>query len=278
VDLIRTRAEMQAIAHAHGRGGRRIGFVPTMGAFHGGHLSLLRAARSSCDIVVVSIFVNPLQFAPSEDFDAYPRDEERDLALARDEGVDVVFAPPVEEIYPPGHSTVVNVGPLGEVLEGAARPGHFEGVCTVVAQLFNIVEPSRAFFGQKDAQQVAVIRRMVADLFFGLELVVRPTVREMDGLALSSRNRFLDEKERRSAAALFRALKSGARLARESADPDVVAKEMWDVLRADTRVVPEYARVVDADTFEPARPGGPAILAVAARLGSTRLIDNLPIP
>jgi pantoate--beta-alanine ligase len=268
---------MQAAARAHGREGRRIGFVPTMGAFHEGHLSLMRVARSSCDIVVVSIFVNPLQFAPNEDFDAYPRDEQRDLARARDEGVDVVFAPPVEEIYARGHSTVVNVGSLGEVLEGEARPGHFEGVCTVVAQLFNIAEPSCAFFGQKDAQQVAVITRMVADLFFGLELVICPTVREPDGLAMSSRNRYLDEKDRRSAVALYRALRSGERLAAEGAALEVVGKEMWDVMGTDARVVPEYARVVDPKTFGPPRPTGPAVLAVAARVGSTRLIDNLPI-
>jgi pantoate--beta-alanine ligase len=268
---------MQAVARAHAREGRCIGFVPTMGAFHEGHLSLIRAARSSCDTVVVSIFVNPLQFAPHEDFDAYPRDEERDLARARGEGVDVVFAPPVEEIYAPGHSTVVNVGPLGKALEGEARPGHFEGVCTVVAQLFNIVEPSRAFFGQKDAQQVAVIKRMVADLFFGLELVICPTVREPDGLAMSSRNRYLDEKQRKSAVALYRALRSGERLAREGADPEVVGKEMWDVMRIDESVVPEYARVVDPETFGPPRPTGPAVLAVAARVGGTRLIDNLTI-
>ena len=273
--MIRTLSDMRAAARAHARAGGRVGLVPTMGAFHDGHLSLMRAARSSCDAVVVSIFVNPLQFGPNEDFDAYPRDAKRDLELARGEGVDVVFAPSEEEIYASDHSTVVNVGGLGAILEGDARPGHFEGVCTIVAKLFNVVEPNTAFFGQKDAQQVAVIKRMVADLCFGLEIVVCPTVREPDGLAMSSRNRFLDHEDRKRAGVLFRALKSGERLVAESADPEVVAKEMWDVMRSETRVVPEYARVVDPESFGSPRPGRPRVLAVAARVGGTRLIDNL---
>jgi pantoate--beta-alanine ligase len=248
-----------------------------MGAFHDGHLSLLRAARASCDVVVVSIFVNPLQFGPSEDFDAYPRDEERDLELARAENVDVVFAPAQEEIYTPGHVTVVNVGAIGQILEGKARPGHFEGVCTIVAKLFNVVDPATAFFGQKDAQQVAVVRRMVADLCFGVEIVDLPTVREPDGLAMSSRNRFLDQEQRKSASVLFRALKSGERLVAQSADPEVVAKEMWDVMRSQAGVAPEYARVVDPQSFGAPRPDGPFVLAVAAGIGETRLIDNLRI-
>jgi pantoate--beta-alanine ligase len=277
MDVIRTVSDMRATARAHARAGQSVGLVPTMGAFHDGHLSLMRAARSSCDAVVVSIFVNPLQFGPNEDFEAYPRDEKRDLRLARAEEVDVVFVPSEGEIYAPDHSTVVNVGPLGTILEGEARPGHFEGVCTIVAKLFNIVGPSTAFFGRKDAQQVAVVKRMVSDLCFGLEIAVCPTVREPDGLAMSSRNRFLDYTDRKSAGVLFRALKSGERLVAQSTDPEVVDKEMWDVMRSEERVVPEYARVVDPESFGPARPGGPLVLAVAARVGGIRLIDNLLI-
>jgi pantoate--beta-alanine ligase len=277
MDVIRTVSNMRATARAHARAGQSVGLVPTMGAFHDGHLSLMRAARSSCDAVVVSIFVNPLQFGPNEDFEAYPRDEKRDLRLARAEEVDVVFVPSEGEIYAPDHSTVVNVGPLGTILEGEARPGHFEGVCTIVAKLFNIVGPSTAFFGRKDAQQVAVVKRMVSDLCFGLEIAVCPTVREPDGLAMSSRNRFLDHTDRKSAGVLFRALKSGERLVAQSTDPEVVDKEMWDVMRSEERVVPEYARVVDPESFGPARPGGPLVLAVAARVGGIRLIDNLLI-
>jgi pantoate--beta-alanine ligase len=277
MDVIRTVSDMRATARAHARAGQSVGLVPTMGAFHDGHLSLMRAARSSCDAVVVSIFVNPLQFGPNEDFEAYPRDEKRDLRLARAEEVDVVFVPSEGEIYAPDHSTVVNVGPLGTILEGEARPGHFEGVCTIVAKLFNIVGPSTAFFGRKDAQQVAVVKRMVSDLCFGLEIAVCPTVREPDGLAMSSRNRFLDHTDRKSAGVLFRALKSGERLVAQSTDPEVVDKEMWDVMRSEERVVPEYARVVDPESFGPARPGGPLVLAVAARVGGIRLIDNLLI-
>ena len=275
--MIRTPSDMWAAARPHAHAGRRVGLVPTMGAFHDGHLSLLRAARASCDVVVVSIFVNPLQFGPSEDFDAYPRDEERDLELARAENVDVVFAPAQAEIYTPGHATVVNVGAIGQILEGEARPGHFEGVCTIVAKLFNIVDPATAFFGQKDAQQVAVVRRMVADLCFSVEIVVLPTVREPDGLAMSSRNRFLDQEQRKSASVLFRALKSGERLVAQNADSEVVAKEMWDVMRSQAGVAPEYARVVDPESFRAPRSDGPFVLAVAARIGETRLIDNLRI-
>jgi pantoate--beta-alanine ligase len=276
VKLIRDRAGMQRAARAERLAGRRIGFVPTMGAFHEGHLSLMRSARAAVDVIVVSVFVNPLQFGPDDDFHRYPRDEERDLELARREGVDILFAPSaVEEMYPPGHSTTVGVGRLGEVLEGEVREGHFQGVCTVVAELFNIVEPDVAFFGQKDAQQVAVVKRMVADLFFGAEIVVCPTVREQDGLAMSSRNRYLDDGQRRHATCLIRALRAGRELIEGGAGIDVVEKEMWDVMRAEEGVDPDYARAVDPDTFDAPRPGGPIVLAVAGRVGPARLIDNL---
>jgi pantoate--beta-alanine ligase len=275
VKLIRAKSEMQRESRSARAHGRRVAFVPTMGAFHDGHLSLMRAARESADVVVVSIFVNPRQFGPHEDFHGYPRDESGDLELARLEGIDIVFAPLVEDVYPEGHTTTVSVGRLGDVLEGEARPGHFRGVCTVVAELFHIVEPDVAFFGQKDAQQVAVVRRMVADLFFGLEVAVCPTVRELDGLAMSSRNRYLDADERRRAAILFRALEEGRRLAEKGAPADVVEKQMWDVMHSEEGVAPDYARVVDPDDFEALRPGRDVVLAVAARVGPTRLIDNL---
>ena len=185
------------------RPGRSVGLVPTMGAFHEGHLSLIRAARGACDVVAVSIFVNPLQFGPSEDLSSYPRDEARDLEQAKAEGVGLVFAPSAEKMFPPGHETIVSAGRLSRIFEGASRPGHFDGVCTVVAKLFNLVAPDAAFFGQKDAQQVAVIRRMVADLAFDVHIEVCETVRDHDGLALSSRNAYLAGVERERAAVLF---------------------------------------------------------------------------
>jgi pantoate--beta-alanine ligase len=277
VDLIRDKAHMHEAAQGARDVGRCIALVPTMGAFHEGHLSLIRAAREAADVVVVSIFVNPLQFGPQEDFHSYPRDEKRDLELARREEVDAVFVPSVEEMYPEGHSTSVDVGRLGEMLEGELRPGHFRGVCTVLSELFHIVGPHLAFFGQKDAQQVAVVRRIVRDLFFGLRVVVCPTIREPDGLAMSSRNRNLDADARRRAAVLFEALEAGESLALEGADWQVIEKEMWDLMRAHEGVAPDYARAVDSDTFEAPRPGRAVSLVVAARIGPTRLIDNLRI-
>ncbi len=256
------------------RSGRRIGFVPTMGALHEGHLSLVRAARSACDVVVMSIFVNPLQFGPGEDLEAYPRDEAADLELAASNGVDAVFCPPVAEIYPEGAATTVNVGTLGEVLEGEVRPGHFSGVATVLTKLFNIVEPDAAFFGQKDAQQVAVVRRMAADLFFDIEIVVCPTVRAHDGVALSSRNRYLSADERPRATALARSLEAGQEALRGAAGLEVVQRTMWEELGSEDGVQPDYAAAVDPATFGPPLPGGHILLAVAARVGSTRLIDN----
>jgi pantoate--beta-alanine ligase len=224
-----------------------VGLVPTMGAFHGGHLSLLRAARAENETVVVSLFVNPAQFSPTEDLDRYPRDEERDLRLAEAEGVDLVFAPSADELYPPGYQTWVEVEQLSNLLEGAARPGHFRGVATVCLKLFNIVRPRRAYFGQKDAQQVAVVKRMAGDLNLDLEIRVLPTVRDADGLALSSRNAYLSPEEREAARALPRAL--GAR-----------DRSLLNGLEV------EYFEEAD---FEP------RVLAAAVRVGSTRLIDNV---
>ena len=269
----RTAAELQETLEPFRRSGAVIGFVPTMGALHEGHLSLLRAARSAADVVVLSIFVNPLQFGPHEDLARYPRDEERDLELAEDEKVDVAFLPTVEEMYPPGSQVRVSAGALGDILEGAHRPGHFDGVCTVVAKLFNMVEPDLAFFGQKDAQQAIVIETMVRDLSYRTQVVVRPTVRESDGLALSSRNAYLSEEGRAAATSLYRALRAGAELvsARYPA-PDVEARMDEVLAREDVEV--DYARVVRATDLEP-WTSGPALLLVAGRIDGTRLIDNI---
>jgi pantoate--beta-alanine ligase len=228
-----------------------IGLVPTMGAYHEGHLSLFRAARAESDAVVVSLFVNPAQFGPSEDLDRYPHDEERDAAFSEQAGVDVLFVPEAEEMYPPGFQTWVEVKDLGGVLEGEFRPGHFRGVATVCLKLFNLVRPTRAYFGQKDAQQAAVIRQLVRDLNVPLEIRVLPTVRDEDGLALSSRNAFLSPEERERALVLPRAL--------ATRDP-VKARELLRPLEVD------YVEVADFD---------PKVLAAAVRVGNTRLIDNV---
>jgi pantoate--beta-alanine ligase len=274
VKVVRTIADARRAIDAL-RDGRRVGFVPTMGALHEGHLSLIRVARETCDVVVLSIFVNPLQFSPSEDLDEYPRDEHRDLEKAERERVDVVFLPSVEEMYPPGATVRVSAGALGEILEGASRPGHFDGVATVVTKLFNVIRPDVAAFGQKDAQQVAVVRSLVRDLDIGIEIHVGPTVREPDGLALSSRNVYLSREQRASALSLWRALGAGVRRLDRDADPEAAAKEMWAELTADVGVQPDYAVAVDPQDMGPPRPGSPILLAVAARVGPTRLIDNV---
>jgi pantoate--beta-alanine ligase len=275
---------MQVLATASGlrtaladarRKGLSIGFVPTMGALHEGHLSLVRAARSASEVVVLSIFVNPLQFGPKEDFSAYPRATKQDLAAADAAGVDVVFLPEVEEMYPREPQVSVMVGGLGDVLEGASRPGHFDGVATVVTKLFNLVQPTRAFFGQKDAQQVAVIKALIRDLSLDVELVVCPTVREPDGLAMSSRNAYLSPEQRARATILHRALEAGSAAHREAGDPTLTEKRMTEVLEADPDVDIDYARAVDPDDFSAAESGQPVLLVVAAKLGRTRLIDNM---
>jgi pantoate--beta-alanine ligase len=270
---LRTIAEVRAhVADARERG-RSIGLVPTMGAFHAGHEALMRAARAACDEVVVSLFVNPSQFNERADLDAYPRSEASDAATAERLGVDALFVPPVDEIYPDGFATSVRVGGLSEVLEGAQRgPAHFDAVCTVVCKLFNIVAPDVAFFGQKDAQQVVVIRRMVRDLNIPVRLEIVPTVRESDGLALSSRNARLDAGERERAIALRRGL-DAVRAAVEAGEPDPAAAGRAAMLAAG--VEPEYLALVDPDTLEPVtRIDGRVLAVVAAHVGPARLIDN----
>jgi pantoate--beta-alanine ligase len=258
----RTVADVREVLAGARRRGERIGLVPTMGAFHDGHRALMRAARRDADIVVVSLFVNPAQFDEAADLARYPRDEAADLRDAETEGVDVVFAPAAGELYPPGFDTWVDPGELGDILEGAARPGHFRGVATVCTKLFTIVAPDAAWFGQKDAQQVAVVRRVVADLDLPLAIVSVPTVREPDGLAMSSRNRFLSTSERASALALPRALAAGLEAARSGADPAAAAAS---VLREEPGLTVDYVAVADFDV--------PTLVA-AIRVGATRLIDN----
>lgn len=254
-----------------------LGLVPTMGALHQGHLSLIRAAMQDCGAVAVSLFVNPKQFGPNEDFSRYPRTFDQDCALLRSAGVSLLFAPQVEEMYPPGESTIVEVEQLSGRLDGASRPGHFRGVATVVAKLFHIVAPHRAYFGQKDGVQVAVLRKMVRDLNFDLDLVVCPTVRDPDGLAVSSRNRYLTEPQRRQALALSRALRAAEErvAAGERAVPKLLASARRVLAEAE-EVRLDYLALVDPDTLEEVTElHRPAMLAVAAHVGATRLIDNV---
>jgi pantoate--beta-alanine ligase len=277
--IVRSIAEVRA-ALAELRADRRcIGLVPTMGALHEGHLSLVRAAKAHCNAVVATIFVNPTQFAPGEDFAKYPRTFEADCKLLETEGVDVLFAPEAAEIYPIGASTVVEVAGISDRLDGQSRPGHFVGVATVVAKLFNIVQPNHAFFGQKDAAQVAVLRRMVRDLHFNLELVVCPTVREPDGLAMSSRNRYLSAEERQQALVLRRALH---RVEEEIAAGVLDAEPLIDVgltvLAEEPEIRVDYLKIVDPETLEDvADVSAGALVAVAAVVGPARLIDNVVI-
>jgi pantoate--beta-alanine ligase len=281
VSVCRTKAELRAALAAPRRDGLRIGLVPTMGFLHEGHLSLLRAARAECDLVAMSLFVNPTQFAPGEDLERYPRDEERDLRLAAEAGADLVYAPAVEEVYPEGFSTSVEVGgQLTEVLDGDRSrrgPEHFRGVATVVAKLFNLVGPDLAYFGQKDAQQAAVIRRMVRDLDFPVRVEVMPTVREADGLAMSSRNAYLAPRDRERATALSRAL---AAVEREALVGSLHAglEAGWRVL-ADAGIEPEYFEARDAESLDPVAElsGRQVLVAVAAQVGPARLIDNVLI-
>ena len=257
------------------RSGQRIGVVPTMGALHSGHVSLVEAARAQCDCVVATIFVNPTQFAPGEDFEQYPRTLADDLAQCEAAGADLVFTPNTDEMYLPGAQSTVVVSELTRVLEGAHRPAHFDGVTTVVAKLFHITEPDRAYFGQKDYQQQLVIRQMVQDLDFGLEIVTCPIIREDDGLALSSRNRYLSAAERERSLILNAALAHAAEQAAKTVGPEQIQREMEQMLDRADGVEPDYAVVVNPDTLQPALPGDAAAVAlVAARVGATRLIDN----
>ncbi len=274
---IESVAEMKAVCREITRSGRTLGFVPTMGALHQGHASLVRASRAQCQATAVSIFVNPLQFGPTEDLDKYPRAMERDSQLLRELGVDVLFAPTVSEMYTPGATTFVEVSEISNRLDGASRPGHFRGVATVVAKLFEIVRPDRAFFGQKDAAQVAVLRRMVRDLAMDVELVVCPIVRERDGLAMSSRNAYLNADERKQALVLNRSLMRVQHAA------DAGERDVAKLIEAGKSVIAEepaarldYFAIVDPDTLEPMSDvSHGALVAVAAYVGTTRLIDNI---
>ena len=276
MQIIRTVAELRTWSRASGQAGKSVGLVPTMGALHEGHLSLVRAAKASCGAVAASIFVNPTQFGPNEDFAKYPRTFEADCKLLEAEGVDVVFAPTPEEMYPAGAVTFVEVAGLSDRLDGASRPGHFRGVATVVAKLFVAAEPDRAFFGQKDAAQVAVLRRMTADLGLPVELVVCPIVREPDGLAMSSRNRYLSPEERRQALMLSRALQAAQRAAKAGERKTTALIEAaWQVFLTEPSVRIDYIAAVDWATLEPVEEASSEMLfAVAAYVGKTRLIDN----
>jgi len=276
MQIIRTVAELRAWSRASRQAGKSVGLAPTMGALHEGHLSLVRAAKASCGAVAASIFVNPTQFGPNEDFAKYPRTFEADCKLLEAEGVDVVFAPTPEEMYPAGAVTFVEVAGLSDRLDGASRPGHFRGVATVVAKLFVAAEPDRAFFGQKDAAQVAVLRRMTADLGLPVELVVCPIVREPDGLAMSSRNRYLSPEERRQALMLSRALQAAQRAAKAGERKTTALIEAaWQVFLTEPSVRIDYIAAVDWATLEPVEEASSEMLfAVAAYVGKTRLIDN----
>ncbi len=278
--IIRDIDEMHAASRAARMGGLSIGFVPTMGALHEGHLSLVRRARTQATLIVVSIFVNPLQFGPGEDFARYPRNLEADCALLEPEGVEVVFAPTTEQMYPPDANTVVYVEGLSERLDGRSRPGHFRGVSTVVAKLFHIVDPDCAVFGQKDAAQVAVLRRMVRDLNMPIDLVVAPIARDAEGLALSSRNAYLRPEERRQALVLYRALRRVEELAGAGeTNSERLRSAALYVLADEPAAGLDYLEIVDPDTLLPVSSVAQGVLvAVAANFGSTRLIDNALLP
>lgn len=266
-----------AVASARSGAAIQVGFVPTMGSFHEGHLSLMRSASSECDFVVVSVFVNPIQFGAGEDFDSYPRDFDQDIRLAADQGVDLVFAPRSAVMYPPGNETRIDVGSIDNALCGKNRPGHFQGVATVVAKFFNIIGPDLAYFGQKDAQQVAVIRKLALDLDFDVEIRVCPIVREKDGLAMSSRNSYLTTEDREQATALYRALTSAREaVARGETSAKKIKRLMKRTMGEHFKVEYEYARIVDPMTMAPVDIiEGKVLVAVAAQVGKTRLIDNM---
>jgi len=281
MELIRAAAELTAAVDERRSSGADVGLVPTMGALHDGHASLIRRARADRAVVVVSIFVNPTQFAPGEDLSRYPRDEARDAATSEGLGADLVWAPSVDEFYPPGVPLPTpEPGPIGDVLEGAARPGHFAGVLTAVHRVFDVVGPTSAYFGEKDAQQLFLVRRMVDRLELPVEIVACPTVREPDGLALSSRNAYLSPEEREQAGCLFLALSEAAELSRAGErDPAVLVAAMAREVGATPLASLDYAAVVDETTFEPpAEVDRPARALIAARFPSARLIDNLRLP
>ena len=278
MEIISSAKEMQRLSEGYRLRGKEIGFVPTMGYLHEGHLSLVRQAKRDNGVVFVSIFVNPLQFAPNEDYESYPRDIERDERLLKDEGVDVLFYPTVEDMYPDGFQTYVEVQNLTKVLEGKSRPTHFRGVTTVVLKLFNITKPHRAYFGKKDAQQLIVIRRMVHDLNLDVEIVGMPIVRESDGLAMSSRNKYLNKGERAQAVCLYRALKRAEELIGSGVlDADRIKREMESVIKGYPLAEIDYIsvnRISDLEELKTVEKGN-TLVSLAVRIGKTRLIDNM---
>jgi pantoate--beta-alanine ligase len=274
MDVIATVAEFRQARARYGP----LGVVPTMGYLHEGHLSLVRRAKAECGAAAATIFVNPTQFGPQEDFNKYPRDMERDLALLAGIGTDLVFTPGVGVMYPPGHATGIEIGAVTGMLEGAVRPGHFRGVATVVCKLFNITQPTRAYFGQKDAQQTVVIRKMVHDLDIPLQVVVCPTIREADGLAMSSRNAYLSPLERQAGTVLYRALhEAEARFAQGERDAERLRQSVRATLATEPLAVPDYVSIADRETLAelPAIGDAGALLSLAVRVGRTRLLDNV---
>jgi pantoate--beta-alanine ligase len=278
--ILTTVSEMRAACAAAKHGGKHLAFVPTMGALHEGHLSLVRAARVDCDVVAASIFVNPTQFGPNEDLAKYPRPFERDRQLLESERVDILFAPSVEEMYPAGAATFVYVEGMSERLCGKSRPGHFRGVTTIVAKLFNIVDPHRAYFGQKDAAQAAIIRKMVRDLCFRTEIVACPIVREADGLAMSSRNVYLSAQERKQALVLHRALMRVQSVFDQGERSITKLRDAGErVFQDEPQVQVDYVEIVHPEGLEQIENlSGGALVAVAAKIGTTRLIDNIVLP
>jgi len=277
--LISSPKKMQQLALSLKRNGRKISFVPTMGALHQGHLSLVKKAKKLGDFVVTSIFVNPTQFGPKEDFKSYPRDLKKDKELLKKAGCDLIFTPKAKNIYPEGYLTYVNVDELSEKLEGAFRPGHFKGVCTVLAKLFNIVQPDYAIFGQKDAQQAIIIEKMTEDLNFPVKIIVSPTVREKDGLACSSRNSYLKTEDRKQAKVLYQALKLGQQMMESGEkNPIRVIQRMKKLIKDKTKGKIDYIVLTDTKRLEPIKIiQGELLLSLAVRIGRTRLIDNLKI-
>jgi pantoate--beta-alanine ligase len=278
--IYRTIDDVHSASRVARRTGLRLGLVPTMGALHEGHLSLMRVAKASCAIVAASIFVNPTQFGPSEDLAKYPRTFEQDRGLLEKEGVDFLFAPSVEEMYPPGATTWVTVEELSGKLDGRSRPGHFRGVTTIVAKLFHVIEPDTAFFGQKDAAQAAIIRRMVRDLNFSVEIVICPIVREPDGLALSSRNAYLNPQQREQAPVLYRSLMRVKDLVKAGkSDAERLIAAAKETIAAEPEVRLDYFEIVDPDSLDRVNNvSRGALVAVAAFVGTTRLIDNILLP
>ncbi|MCX7975145.1 MAG: pantoate--beta-alanine ligase [Candidatus Aminicenantes bacterium] len=279
MQIVATISEMKAITKKKREEGKRIGFVPTMGYLHECHLSLVRARRQENDVAIVSIFVNPIQFGPNEDFNCYPRDLERDRLLLEKEGVDYLFYPSVQEMYPPDYKTYVEVTELQDGLCGRSRPGHFRGVATVVLKLFNIISPDVAYFGQKDAQQTVIIRQMVRDLNLGIEIKIMPIVRDEDGLALSSRNTYLSLEERKASLAIPRGLQEAAQLIeRGIRDCTVIKKRIEEIIKSEPALRIDYVEIVDPENLKPLeRIDKEALIALAVYCGQTRLIDNLKI-